>query len=165
MRSLMAGLFAVFPLLLSLMMVFGLMGLLGIELNLVTALLSSIMIGVGVDYGIHFLWRCRDERRRGASPEEAVIVTLTTTGRGIVFNGLSVVVGFVVLVVSAFFPVRFFGLLVAVSVLTALIGALVVLPAMALVLRPHFLGGSGFGGSGLGGSGLGGKWIEEAEAK
>jgi hypothetical protein len=70
-----------------------------------------------------------------------------------------------VLVVSAFFPVRFFGLLVAISVLKALIGALVVLPAMALVLRPHFLGGSGFGGSGLGGSGLGGKWIEEAEAK
>lgn len=143
MRSIWAGLYAVFPLLLSLSTIFGLMGFLNIELNLVTALLSSIMIGVGVDYSIHFLWRYREALRSGAAPEAAVLATLTTTGRGIVFNALSVVVGFVVLVVSAFFPVRFFGLLVAVSILAALVGALVVLPALALVFRPRFLEGPG----------------------
>jgi uncharacterized protein len=138
-RSLVAGLLAVAPLVLALLMIFGIMGFAGIELNLVTALLSSIMIGVGVDYSIHFLWRYRDERRLGLAPEAAVERTLTTTGRGIVFNGLSVVIGFVVLVISAFYPVRFFGLLVAISITASLLGALVVLPAIAILLRPKFL--------------------------
>lgn len=139
MRSLVAGLLAVSPLMLALTMIFGVMGIFGIELNLVTALLSSIMIGVGVDYSIHFLWRYRDERQAGHSPELAVERTLTTTGRGIVFNGLSVVVGFAVLIISSFYPVRFFGLLVAISILASLIAALVVIPAMALLFRPRFL--------------------------
>lgn len=139
MRSLAAGLLSVSPLLLALIMIFGVMGFMGIELNLVTALLSSIMIGVGVDYTIHFLWRYRDERFEGHSPEVAVERTLSTTGRGIVFNGLSVVVGFAVLIISAFYPVRFFGLLVAISILASLVAALVVVPALALVWRPRFL--------------------------
>jgi hydrophobe/amphiphile efflux-3 (HAE3) family protein len=138
-RSVVAGLFAAFPLLLALTMMFGVMGLSGIELNLVTALLSSIMIGVGIDYSIHFMWRYRDERANGLSPERAVERTLTTTGRGIVFNALSVVIGFIVLLISAFFPVQFFGLLVAISILASLVGALVVLPATAVVFRPRFL--------------------------
>jgi predicted RND superfamily exporter protein len=138
-RSFVGGLLAVSPLVLALLMIFGVMGFAGIELNLITALLSSIMIGVGVDYSIHFLWRYRDERRNGLSPEQAVERTLRTTGRGIVFNALSVVLGFAVLVISAFYPVRFFGLLVAVSILASLAGALVVLPTLVIVLRPKFL--------------------------
>ncbi len=138
MRSFIAGVFAVFPLVLALAMIFGVMGFVGIELNLITALLSSIMIGVGVDYSIHFLWRYKDERHAGLAPTEAVERTLTTTGRGIVFNALSVVVGFIVLVVSAFFPVRFFGLLVAVSIFASLLGALVVLPAIVITFRPKY---------------------------
>lgn len=138
-RSVVGGVIAVLPLLLALAALFGVMGFFGIELNLVTALLSAIMIGVGVDYSIHFLWRYRDEREEGLGPEQAVERTLTTTGRGIVFNALSVVVGFAVLVISAFYPVRFFGLLVAISILASLVGALVVLPALVLVLRPKFL--------------------------
>ncbi|TPV96494.1 MAG: RND family transporter [Myxococcales bacterium FL481] len=138
-RSLVGAVLAMFPLALALALLFGVMGLAGIELNLVTALLSSIMIGVGVDYTIHFLWRYRDERRAGLEPGAAVEKTLMTSGRGIVFNALSVLVGFAVLVVSAFFPVRFFGLLVAVSISACLFGALVVLPAIVLIFRPKFL--------------------------
>ncbi len=136
-RSIVAGILGVFPLVLALTMIFGVMGFAGIELNMVTALLSSIMIGVGIAYSIHFLWRYRDERRDGASPEDAVECALTTTGRGIVFNAFSVVVGFAVLVISAFFPVRFFGLLVAISILASLAGALIVLPAIVVAVRPR----------------------------
>ena len=97
------------------------------------------MIGVGVDYTIHFLWRYRDERRDGKEPEAAVLATLVTTGRGIVFNALSVVVGFAVLLISSFLPVKFFGLLVVVSITACLVGALALLPALCLLLRPSFL--------------------------
>jgi hypothetical protein len=56
-------------------------------------MLSSIMIGVGVDYTVHFLWRYRDERRGGRDAERAVRFALTTVGCGIVFNALAVVLG------------------------------------------------------------------------
>ncbi|MBW1871077.1 MAG: RND family transporter, partial [Deltaproteobacteria bacterium] len=115
-KSLVAGLLSAIPLSLSMAMLFGLMGLFKIELNIATAMLSSIMIGVGIDYTIHYLWRYRKERRAGLEPAEAVKITLTTTGRGIVFNALSVIIGFSVVLLSNFMPVKFFGFLVVVSI-------------------------------------------------
>jgi len=138
-RSVTAGLISAIPLALSIITLFGLMGIFRIELNVATAMLSSIMIGVGVDYTIHFLWRFREERQNGLDPEEAAKKTLTTTGRGIVFNALSVIVGFVVLFTSSFMPVRFFGFLVIVSISSCLIGALILIPALCIVLKPKFL--------------------------
>lgn len=138
-RSVVAGLIATIPLGVSIVTLFGLMGILSIELNVAVAMLSSIMIGVGVDYTIHFLWRYREERRQGLEGKESVRKTLTTTGRGIVFNAFSVIIGFVVLMASGFMPVRFFGFLVVVSILSCLIGALVLVPSLCLVVKPKFL--------------------------
>ena len=138
-RSPAAGFWAAVPLCVAIPVLFGLMGAFGIELNVVTAMLSSIMIGVGVDYTIHFLWRYREVRRRGASPGDGVVETLTTTGRGIVFNALSVIAGFAVLLISNFLPVKFFGFLVVVCISACLAGALVLLPSFCLVVRPGFL--------------------------
>jgi len=138
-RSITAGLISAVPLGISMILLFGLMGVFSIELNVVTAMLSSIMIGVGIDYTIHFLWRFREERRKGLESRKAVLKTLTTTGRGIVFNAFSVIVGFVVLLLSSFLPVTFFGFLVVVSIFSCLIGALVLVPSLCLVLKPKFL--------------------------
>lgn len=138
-RSYMAGLLGIIPMGMSIAILFGLMGLTGIRLDVATALLSSIMIGVGVDYTIHFLWRYQEERSRLKPAREAVFTTLTTTGRGIIFNALSVMVGFVVLIISSFTPIRFFGVLVVVSILSCLVGALMILPAIVLRFKPAFL--------------------------
>jgi len=138
-RSIWAGLMASLTMVLAMIILFGLMGYGGIFLNTAAALLSSIMIGVGVDYTIHFMWRYREERRGGQNPEGAVVETLTTVGRGIVFNALSVAVGFTALLLSTFVPLRFFGFLVIVSVLACLLGALVLLPAIVLVFKPGFM--------------------------
>ena len=138
-RSITAGIIAAVPLILSIIITFGLMGVFGIELNIATAMLSSIMIGVGVDYTIHFLWRYRVERFAGKNYTDAVKITLTTTGRGITFNALSVIVGFSALFFSSFLPVQFFGFLVVISIFACLIGALVVVPAICIVTKPAFL--------------------------
>jgi len=138
-RSLTAGFIAAIPLTLSIIITFGLMGVFGIELNIATAMLSSIMIGVGVDYTIHFLWRYRVERNLGNDLKQAVRITLTTTGRGIIFNALSVIVGFSALFFSSFLPVQFFGFLVVISIFACLTGALVVVPAICIVTKPAFL--------------------------
>ncbi len=138
-KSITAGLISSIPLLMSILLLFGIMGLTGVKLDVATALLSSIMIGVGVDYTIHFLWRYREERQQHRPPREAVLTTISTTGRGILFNAMSVIVGFVVLLFSSFTPIRFFGVLVVVSILGCLIGALVILPALVLNKRYKFL--------------------------
>jgi hydrophobe/amphiphile efflux-3 (HAE3) family protein len=138
-RSFVAGVIAAIPLVFSIIVLFGLMGFFNIELNIATAMLSSIMIGVGIDYTIHFLWRYREERRAGLTGVAAVKQTLTTTGRGIIFNALSVIVGFSALFFSSFLPVQFFGFLIVVSISACLIGALVLIPALCLVFRPKFL--------------------------
>ncbi|MDP8240891.1 MAG: MMPL family transporter [Candidatus Hatepunaea meridiana] len=138
-RSFFAGIISITPLALSMVVLFGLMGFFHIELNVITALLSSIMIGVGIDYTIHFLWRYKDELAAGLSYEAAVKKTLTTTGRGIVFNALSVIIGFAALLVSNFLPVKFFGFLVVVSISACLVGALILIPAMCIVFKPKFL--------------------------
>jgi len=136
-KSFTAGVYTSVPLITALVALFSLMGFLNIKLDMITTMLSSIMIGVGVDYTIHFLWRYREERRDLAK-EEALVETLTTSGRGITFNALSVIVGFSVLFVSGFLPVKFFAFLVTVSIATCLIGALLILPALVLVFEPEF---------------------------
>jgi predicted RND superfamily exporter protein len=138
-RSVTAGLISAIPLSISVITLFGLMGLFGIELNIATAMLSSIMIGVGVDYTIHILWRYKEERKKDLLPRPAVRKALTTTGRGIIFNAFSVIVGFIILLISSFMPVRFFGFLVVISIFTCLMGALVLIPSLCLVFRPKFL--------------------------
>lgn len=138
-KSVSAGILSAIPLTLAIAILFGLMGFFGINLDIATAMLSSIMIGVGVDYTIHFLWRYREERKNGLDYNDAVLKTLTTTGRGIIFNAFSVVVGFSALLVSLFVPIKFFGFLVIVSIIACLIGALVLVPALCIVWKPGFL--------------------------
>ncbi len=138
-RSVQGGIFAVLPLSMAIILVFGLMGYLKIELNAATVMLSSIMIGVGIDYTIHFLWHLREALQETDEVVAAIEQTMLTSGKGIVFNAFSVVVGFSVLLVSAFLPIEFFGFLIVLSIGMCLFGALAVLPAMVVLLRPKFL--------------------------
>jgi len=138
-RSFVAGIMVSIPLLMVIILLFGSMGFLGIKLDISSAMLSSILIGVGVDYTIHFLWRYKHELACGQTYLDAVKNTLTTSGRGITFNALSVIVGFTVLFISAFVSLKLFGFLIIVSIFTCLIAALVVIPAICIVLKPKFL--------------------------
>ncbi len=137
-KSVRGGMISTIPILASVVFLLGFMGYTGITLNPATALLSSIMIGVGVDYTIHFLWRYKEELIK-SNHREAVITTLTTTGRGIVYNALSVMVGFSVLVFSGFTSIRFFGYMVLISIGVCLISALFVIPSILLVYKPSFV--------------------------
>ncbi|MCK4853305.1 MAG: RND family transporter [Bacteroidales bacterium] len=138
-RSVTAGLITALPLAFSMVLLFGWMGYLGVKLDIATALLSSIMIGVGVDYTIHFLWRYKSEREKRLIPADAVLKTLTSTGRGISFNAFSVILGFSALPFSVFQPIQVFGFLVMVSIFSCLIGALIISPALVLIFKPAFL--------------------------
>jgi predicted RND superfamily exporter protein len=138
-RSPKAGILSSLPLSIAIIVLFGLMGILGISLDIATALLSSIMIGVGIDYTIHFLWRFKLERAKGLDHKEAATVTLCTAGRGIFFNAVSVIVGFLALSLSNFAPMRYFSALIVLSITICLISALVLVPAIVVLTKPRFL--------------------------
>ena len=138
-KSVKAGLIGSIPLLFAVICTFGLMGWAGIELNIVTALLSSISIGLGVDYTIHIFWRLKSELKTGKSYNEAISTSLKTTGRGIVINAFSVIVGFSVLFFSAFPIIRSFAFLIIISIFLCLISALILIPAICILTKPEFL--------------------------
>ena len=118
---------------------FGIMGWLGLELNIVTALLSSISIGLGVDFTIQVFWRIKWELANGLDYADSIKATLRTIGRGIVVNAFAVMLGFSALFLSSFPLVRLFGFLIILSVSLCLVCALVLIPAICLVFKPKFL--------------------------
>ncbi len=138
-RSPKAGLLSSLPLSIAILVLFGLMGLFGISLDIANALLSSIMIGVGVDYTIHFLWRFKTERSNGLSHKDAAKITISTSGRGIIINAISVIIGFSPLILSNFTPLKFFGALIVISITTCLISSLLLIPSIVILTKPKFL--------------------------
>jgi len=115
------------------------MGASGITLNAATATVASIDIGLGIDYCIHFLSRYRHEIRLGRTVEEAIDVTLNTTGRAIIYNALALSAGFLVLVPSQFAVISQMGMLVAVDMMTISFSALTFLPASIMLFPPKLL--------------------------
>ncbi len=138
-RSVKGGLTGSVPLAASILIQFGVMGLTGVAIDAATALLSSIMIGVGVDFTIQFLWRYKIELSKGVTHAEAVAATYRTTGRSIVINGMSVMAGFSATFLSGFLSIRFFGYLTLLAIGSCLLYAIIVMPAFMLYFKPSFI--------------------------
>ena len=114
---------------------FGIMGWAGIKLDVVTVLISSIGIGVGVDYAIMVYSRYLEEINKGLEVRDAVLRTVETIGSAIMSNATAVITGFIILILSSFPPFRFFGILVTTLMLAAAIGSILVMPAVILQLE------------------------------
>jgi predicted RND superfamily exporter protein len=139
-KSAKAGLAGCLPLFFAVFCTFGLMGWIGIELNIATALLSSISIGLGVDFTIHIFWRIKWELAHSNNDYKlAVINSLQTIGRGILINAFSVMLGFAVLFLSSFSLLQSFGFLIIISLFLCLVSALAFIPALCYLTKPKFL--------------------------
>ncbi len=138
-RSLRGGLTGSIPLIISIVVLFGFMGLAGIALDAATALLSSIMIGVGVDFTIQYMWCFNGALRSDIDYVQATEFAISTIGRSIIINAVSVMAGFSALIFSGFTSIRFFGYLVVISIGTCLVGALVIIPAFLMYFKPLFI--------------------------
>jgi predicted RND superfamily exporter protein len=138
-RSFRGGLTGTIPLAGSILILFGFMGATGIALDAATALLSSIMIGVGVDFTIQYMWCFNSELRKNGDYIAATEKSIMTIGRSIIINAFSVMAGFSALMFSGFTSIRFFGYLVLISMGACLVGAILVIPAFLLKFRPRFI--------------------------
>ena len=116
-------------------LVFGIMGWTGIPLDIATATIGAIVLGISVDDTIHFLFRYREARAEGASREEAVGRTCRETGRAVVYASLVLALGFAVLATSASRSIASFGIVASVSIAGAALADLFLLPALLLVGR------------------------------
>lgn len=138
-RSFAAGLLTSIPLSLALILGFGVMGIFGLRLDMATAIISSIVIGTGVDFSVQFLYKYRSLRHAGSNPEDAVAQTLAGIGKSIAFNAICVVSGFSALLLSSMPPMRHLAILFSVLTLACMAGTLVVIPSLCLLWRPKFL--------------------------
>jgi len=125
-------LIAILPNIYPIIVNFGIMGWLGIRLSMATGLIASIAIGLAVDDTIHYLHRYNREFRKDLNKDRALRDTIKSVGKPIIFTTLTISVGFSILLFSHFQPTATFGFLMVVTMFLALIGDLIILPALML---------------------------------
>jgi len=132
------GLIGAVPIIITALISFGIMGFLNIPLNTTTALLSSIAIGIGIDYAVHFI---EQYRLNASKSDDKLLVaqkTMAHSGRAISFNAIVVIAGFMVLVFSVFPPNRELGALVSLNMFTSFIGTVTIMLVLLKVSNIYF---------------------------
>lgn len=145
-RSLWLGLISLIPNVFPIVLVLGLMGWLGMPINMATAMIASVSMGLTVDSGIHYLSAFQSGRRSGLSFEESLENAQRGVGRALIIANVALVSGFLVLSMSHFIPLVYFGVLVSISMSGGLLGNLVLLPLMMRSGRPEWCDGVGIRG-------------------
>ena len=135
-RGLPLAILAFAPTLLAVGLVLGIMGWIGVKVDMSTALVAGVAIGLSVDDAVHCLLRWKQELRAGRTSDDALKVAYAGTGPGVVLSSSAVSLGFLAMLFSEFVPMSSFGWLVAVATAGGSLGNLVVIPAiLALVTR------------------------------
>ena len=135
-RSLSLALLALAPNMLAAGLVLGIMGLAGIPLDIMTITIAAIVVGIGVDDCIHYIYRFREEFALDQNYHAAMHRSHASIGRAMYYTTLTVIVGFSLLTVSNFNPSLYFGVLTDVAMVAAVAGALLLLPKLILVFKP-----------------------------
>ena len=128
--SVKVGFLSLLPNVLAILILFGVMGWAGITLNLGTSVIASIAIGIAVEDAVRYLARLSDETRATDDQDKAIARTIATVGKPIIYASAALGLGFMVFLFSNFVPIQTFGFLTALTVITALVNDLVLLPAL-----------------------------------
>ncbi len=137
--SITGGLMALLPLIISVIVNMGLMGLCGIWLSTATATISAMAIGIGADYAIYFMFRYREEMSKGLDWNEALVAAESHSGKAILFVACSVALGYMCLILSGFLMHIYLGLLVPLAMIVCSVGTLTLIPIMIMALKPRFI--------------------------
>jgi predicted RND superfamily exporter protein/outer membrane lipoprotein-sorting protein len=139
-RSFLAGLLILVPLIAAVFVNFGIMGLLGIPLQIATALVSAMAVGIGADYGIYMSYRLREELSQGADEEQAIKKAFRSAGKATLFVSTAVAGGFGVLMLSWGFMIHLWmGFLIGTAMVVSSVAALTIFPALIFTIRPRYI--------------------------
>ena len=135
-KSLNLALLGMVPNFLSAGAVIGTIGLLGIPLDVMTVTVAAVSVGMGVDNTIHYIFRFKKEYLASNNYLTASKNTHTTVGKALLYTSLTIIFGFLSLIISNFNPTVYFGLFTALAMIMAVISSLVLLPALLIKLKP-----------------------------
>ena len=135
-RSFMIALICIIPNAIAAAFVLGIMGWVGIPLDIMTITIASISVGIGVDNTIHYMHRFKREFPRIGNYRDTMYFCHNSIGRAMYFTSMTIVAGFSILAVSNFIPTIVFGLLTSLAMLVALVGSLTLLPQLLATFKP-----------------------------
>ena len=135
-RNLKLSLIGVVPNFIAAFFILGIIGLLGIPLDMMTITIAAITIGIAVDNSIHYIYRFKEEFNNIKDYNKTLKRCHSTVGVAILNTSITIVFGFSILVLSKFIPTIYFGMFTGLAMLLAMISVLTLLPALILIIKP-----------------------------
>jgi hypothetical protein len=135
-RNIKLSLIGVVPNFIAAFFILGIIGLLGIPLDMMTITIAAITIGIAVDNSIHYIYRFKEEFSNIKNYNETLKKCHSTVGVAILNTSITIVFGFSILVFSKFIPTIYFGMFTGLAMLLAMISVLTLLPALILIIKP-----------------------------
>ena len=135
-RNIILAFIGVVPNFIAAFFILGIIGLMGIPLDMMTITIAAITIGIAVDNSIHYIYRFREEFKKINDYKKTLDRCHSTVGIAILNTSITIVFGFSILVLSNFIPTIYFGVFTGIAMLLALISVLTLLPKLLLVFKP-----------------------------
>ncbi len=135
-RNIKLSLIGVVPNFIAAFFILGIIGLLGIPLDMMTITIAAITIGIAVDNSIHYIYRFKEEFNKIKDYNKTLKTCHSTVGVAILNTSITIVFGFSILVLSKFIPTIYFGVFTGLAMLLAMISVLTLLPALILIIKP-----------------------------
>ena len=135
-RNIKLSLIGVVPNFIAAFFILGIIGLLGIPLDMKTITIAAITIGIAVDNSIHYIYRFKEEFSKHKDYNKTLKICHSTVGVAILNTSITIVFGFSILVFSKFIPTIYFGVFTGIAMLLAMISVLTLLPSLILISKP-----------------------------
>jgi len=135
-KNIKLSLIGVVPNFIAAFFILGIIGLLGIPLDMMTITIAAITIGIAVDNSIHYIYRFKEEFMKNNNYNKTLKLCHSTVGVAILNTSITIVFGFSILVFSKFIPTIYFGIFTGIAMLLAMISVLTLLPTLILITKP-----------------------------
>ena len=135
-KNIKLSLIGVVPNFIAAFFILGIIGLIGIPLDMMTITIAAITIGIAVDNSIHYIYRFKEEYSNLKDYNKTLKICHETVGRAILNTSITIVFGFSILVLSKFIPTIYFGIFTGLAMLLAMISVLTLMPSLILLIKP-----------------------------
>ena len=135
-KNIKLSLIGVVPNFIAAFFILGIIGIIGIPLDMMTITIAAITIGIAVDNSIHYIYRYKEEFNIRKDYNETIKVCHSTVGKAILNTSITIVFGFSILVLSKFIPTIYFGIFTGIAMLIAMVSVLTLLPSLILLIKP-----------------------------
>ena len=135
-RNVILSLIGVVPNFIAAFFILGIIGLMGIPLDMMTITIAAITIGIAVDNSIHYIYRFKEEFNKIQNYNNTLDKCHSSVGIAILNTSITIVFGFSILVLSNFIPTIYFGVFTGIAMLLAMISVLTLLPKLIIIYKP-----------------------------